>query len=82
MTDELAGLSPETRAKLIRSAEEHAARANRERQAIIAQEVEARINTLIDHEIEAFTNRQGFPPSQKQIMDICSNVRTMVRGHS
>ena len=77
---ELEGLSIETRAKLIQEAEESARQSNLRRQKIIAAEVEARINGLIDVEIENLGKRQGFAPNQRQIMQICDNVRTSVRG--
>lgn len=80
MSDELAGLSVETRAKLIQEAEETARASNLRRQKIIDGEVETRINGLIDVEIETLGKRQGFAPNQRQIMQVCDNVRAVVRG--
>ena len=78
--NELAGLSIETRARLIQEGEQTVIESNKRRDAIIAQEVENRINGLIDVEIETLGKRQGFAPNQRQIMQICDNVRAVVRG--
>ena len=80
MSNDMKGVSIETRAKLIQEAEQTALESNKRRDAILAEEIETRINGLIDVEIENLGARQGFAPNQRQIMKICDGVRAVVRN--
>ena len=73
-------LDPVTRGKIIQQTERAVRAANAQRSALIKAGVEARIDGMIDLELENLTKRQGYVPTRHQVLDICDNIRRSVLG--